>query len=71
MSTRLRVDPIACTAHGMCAELVPERIALDDWGYPLIADPTSRTSCCRTPAAPPPRARRSPCSCNASSRATD
>jgi ferredoxin len=37
MSFRLRVDPIACTAHGMCAELLPERISLDDWGYPLIA----------------------------------
>jgi ferredoxin len=36
---RLRVNPIACSAHGMCAELLPERIALDDWGYPLIADP--------------------------------
>jgi ferredoxin len=37
MSFRLHVDPIACTAHGMCAELLPERISLDDWGYPLIA----------------------------------
>lgn len=36
MSYRLRVNPIACEAHGMCAELLPERIALDDWGYPLI-----------------------------------
>jgi ferredoxin len=33
---RLKVDPIACEAHGMCAELLPERIALDDWGYPII-----------------------------------
>lgn len=39
MSHRLRVNPIACTAHGMCAELLPERIALDDWGYPIIEDP--------------------------------
>lgn len=36
MSYRLRVNPIACEAHGMCAELLPERITLDDWGYPLI-----------------------------------
>ena len=36
MSHRLRVNPIACTAHGMCAELLPERISLDDWGYPII-----------------------------------
>lgn len=33
---RLRVNPIACEAHGLCAELLPERIALDDWGYPMI-----------------------------------
>jgi ferredoxin len=36
MSARLRVDPIACEAHGLCAELFPERIQLDDWGYPII-----------------------------------
>ena len=36
MKHRLRVNPIACEAHGMCAELLPERITLDDWGYPLI-----------------------------------
>ena len=40
MSTRIRVDPIACTGHGLCAELLPERIELDDWGYPIVnADP--------------------------------
>ncbi len=33
----LRVDPIACTGHGACAELLPELIALDDWGYPILA----------------------------------
>jgi ferredoxin len=36
MAERLRVNPITCEAHGMCAELLPERIALDEWGYPLI-----------------------------------
>ena len=36
MSARLRVNPIACEAHGLCAELLPERITLDEWGYPLI-----------------------------------
>ena len=38
MSHRLRVNPIACEAHGMCAELLPERITLDEWGYPLLDD---------------------------------
>jgi len=32
----LSVDPIACAAHGMCAELLPERIGIDDWGYPIV-----------------------------------
>jgi ferredoxin len=36
MSVRLRVDPIACEAHGLCAELLPERITLDEWGYPIL-----------------------------------
>lgn len=42
MIRRLRVDPIACKAHGVCAELFPERIRLDDWGYPII-DPAPVT----------------------------
>ena len=32
----LPVNPIACVAHGVCAELFPERITLDEWGYPII-----------------------------------
>ncbi len=32
----LRVNPILCEAHGVCAELFPERIELDEWGYPII-----------------------------------
>ena len=42
MSRHLRVNPIACEAHGMCAELLPERIKLDEWGYPLL-DPEPLT----------------------------
>lgn len=34
---RIVVDPIRCQAHGICAELFPEMIQLDDWGYPVIA----------------------------------
>lgn len=37
MSEILRVNPIACTGHGVCAELVPERIEMDPWGYPIVA----------------------------------
>ena len=36
MTARLRVNPITCEAHGLCAELLPELIRLDDWGYPII-----------------------------------
>ena len=36
MTERLRVLPIACEAHGLCAELLPEMITLDDWGYPIV-----------------------------------
>ncbi len=39
MSARLRVNPIMCEAHGLCAELLPELIRLDDWGYPIIDEP--------------------------------
>ncbi len=38
MSERLTVNPIACTGHGACAELFPEWIRLDDWGYPMVDD---------------------------------
>jgi ferredoxin len=34
----LRVNPIACEGHGACAELLPELITLDEWGYPIIDD---------------------------------
>jgi ferredoxin len=38
MTAHLRVNPVACTGHGLCAELLPELITLDEWGYPLLAD---------------------------------
>ncbi len=34
---RLRVDPIACEGRGLCAEVVPELISLDDWGFPIVS----------------------------------
>ena len=33
---RLEVDRIGCDGYGMCAELLPELIELDDWGYPIV-----------------------------------
>jgi methionine sulfoxide reductase heme-binding subunit len=57
-TTRLRVDPTACTGFGLCAELLPELIALDRWGYPLLADQAVPTSLLR-------RARRTVTDCPA------
>ena len=34
----LRVNPIRCDAYGHCAELLPELITLDEWGYPIVSD---------------------------------
>lgn len=36
---RLRVNRIDCVAHGLCAELLPEWIRLDERGYPILNDP--------------------------------
>jgi ferredoxin len=36
VTLRLRIDPTACTGHGVCADLLPERIQLDEWGFPII-----------------------------------
>jgi ferredoxin len=35
-TTHLRVNPIRCDAYGHCAELLPELIELDEWGYPIV-----------------------------------
>ena len=37
MTHVLQVNPIACDGRGLCAELLPELVRLDDWGYPIIA----------------------------------
>ena len=30
------IDRIACDGFGTCAQLLPERVILDEWGYPII-----------------------------------
>jgi ferredoxin len=35
---RLVVNPVACDGYGSCAELFPEWIELDEWGYPIIRE---------------------------------
>jgi ferredoxin len=39
MTFKLRINPIACVGHGICAELLPEVIELDRWGYPIMSSP--------------------------------
>lgn len=34
---RLRVNPTLCTGYSYCAEIVPELITVDDWGYPIVS----------------------------------
>jgi ferredoxin len=31
----LHIDWTACDGRGLCAELLPEILTEDDWGYPL------------------------------------
>jgi ferredoxin len=33
----LKVDWPACQARGLCAELLPEVVELDEWGYPIVS----------------------------------
>ena len=36
MAQALRLNPIRCDGYGICAMVLPERIRLDEWGYPII-----------------------------------
>ncbi len=31
------IDRTRCDGRGLCAELLPELIRLDHWGYPIVA----------------------------------
>ena len=42
MEKHLRVNPIECSGHGACAELLPEMISLDRWGYPILTPEDGR-----------------------------
>lgn len=37
-AAELVLDPIGCQGHGTCAELLPELIHVDEWGYPVLTD---------------------------------
>jgi ferredoxin len=34
MDQHIAIDWTSCQGHGLCAELLPEHITLDEWGYP-------------------------------------
>ena len=34
--TTIDVDWTRCDGHGLCSRLLPEKITLDEWGYPII-----------------------------------
>lgn len=36
MDTRLRVDWIKCDGYGLCGDLLPDLIDLDEWRYPIL-----------------------------------
>jgi len=38
VTTRLHIDWTRCDGHGSCAELLPEMLGLDDFGFPLARD---------------------------------
>jgi ferredoxin len=38
---KLEIDWTRCDGHGLCAALLPDRISLDEWGFPLLYDARS------------------------------
>ena len=32
----IEIDWTRCDGHGLCAELLPEQIARDEWGFPIL-----------------------------------
>ena len=52
----LVVDPILCDGHGVCAELFPERVVMDHWGYPIIDNADIPAELTEHALAPSPRA---------------
>ena len=36
MTDRLYLDYAACSGHGLCADLLPELVEMDEWGFPIL-----------------------------------
>ena len=41
MTRQLRVDWPSCLARGLCHEVLPDLVDLDEWGYPLVRGPVT------------------------------
>jgi ferredoxin len=70
----LEIDWTRCDGHGLCAQLLPDRIGMDEWGFPIVRATDVRSdekqvrravAACpalalriETTPAPPPRPRR-------------
>lgn len=53
---RLQLNPTHCDGVGVCAQLLPELITLDEWGFPVIGngdEPTGFERDRRTVEVPP------------------
>ena len=35
---KMHIDWTACDGRGLCAELLPELLERDEWGYPIAPD---------------------------------
>jgi ferredoxin len=35
---KITLNPAICDGFGYCAEILPEMLSLDEWGFPFVAD---------------------------------
>lgn len=49
--TTLHIDWVACDGRGLCAELLPELLMEDPWGYPMPVDPAGPPNAIAVPEA--------------------
>ena len=35
---KIAIDWTRCDGHGLCAALLPGRVSLDEWGFPVVHD---------------------------------
>jgi ferredoxin len=36
----LAIDWTRCDGHGLCAALMPQRFERDEWGFPIVRNPS-------------------------------